>query len=272
MNKFTPHINVEYLKNNTLIFEEWFAQNYKGCKTDRELLPFFPTSYWVNNNYGNNEQAKQEAQDYICSLDKSKKYFSICQYDDGVLIHWDVLDVLEFNMNKKIGIEIPLICQPHPYKFGTPKKYIASFVGSRTHPIRNKLEKYKNLDGWYISFEPHDIETYCMILHESVFAICPRGYGLSSFRCYSEAIAYGCVPIYYSDIHVIPFGVDFNEFGIIANAADDLSETISALSELEILNKISNLTKYYDQYFTYDGCMNNIILQLEKEYYERVRR
>lgn len=35
MNKFTPHINVEYLKNNTLIFEEWFAQNYKGCKTDR---------------------------------------------------------------------------------------------------------------------------------------------------------------------------------------------------------------------------------------------
>ena len=93
MNKFTPHINVEYLKNNTLIFEEWFAQNYKGCKTDRELLPFFPTSYWVNNNYGNNEQAKQEAQDYICSLDKSKKYFSICQYDDGVLIHCDVLDV-----------------------------------------------------------------------------------------------------------------------------------------------------------------------------------
>jgi len=92
------------------------------------------------------------------------------------MIDWNGKDVLEFNMSKNIGVGLPLLCQPHPYKFHSEKKWFASFVGSRTHPIRNELEKLRGKEGYYLSYDPHDIETYCRILHESVFALCPRGY------------------------------------------------------------------------------------------------
>jgi len=136
---FKPHIIPVYPPHNELIFEEWFAENYKGCDTDRELLPIFPTSYHVNHSYNEDPIAMKALQDYADTLDTTKKYFLICQYDNGVLIDWKGKDVLEFNMSKQVGVQIPLICQPHPYKFPENKKWFANFVGSKTHPIRDSV-------------------------------------------------------------------------------------------------------------------------------------
>jgi exostosin family protein len=267
MRDMMPHIIPEYPKNNVQIFEEWFAENYKGCNTDRVLLPFFPTSFWVNNDYANDLVAKKEAQDYIDSLPNDTKYFGICQYDDGFLIDWESKDVLEFNMSKKIGVELPLLCMPHPYKFISEKKWLVSFVGSRTHPVRNELEKFKDKEGWYISFEPHDIETYCRILHESVFALCPRGYGLNSFRL-SEAMQYGSIPIYISDEWIVPFNNDFY-YGMRCLPTDDIARSIETVPELQIVKWSSLVEQAYQEYYTYDGCFNNIIKSLETEYHSR---
>ena len=79
MNKFTTPIRVEYPPHNKQIFEEWFAENYEGCNTDRELLPILPTAYHVNHNYGNDESARRFLQDYCDNLDQSKKYCSLGQ-------------------------------------------------------------------------------------------------------------------------------------------------------------------------------------------------
>ena len=73
MNKFRPHINPVYPPNNHLIFEEWFSMNYNGCNTDRRLLPVFFTSYWVNNDYGNDKEARRELNDFLGTLYKPKK-------------------------------------------------------------------------------------------------------------------------------------------------------------------------------------------------------
>jgi hypothetical protein len=263
MNKFRPHINPIYPANNILIFEEWFAINFNGCDTDRELLPFFPTSYWVNNNYAQDLVAKKEAQDFIDSLPNDKKYFIICQYDDGCLIDWKGKDVLEFNMSKKVGVELPLLCMPHPYSFSSPKKYLVSFVGSRTHPIRNELEQFKNQEAWYISYEPHNIQDYCRIIHESLFTLCPRGYGANSFRI-CEALQYNSIPIYISDEFIEPFGVDFNEIGVKVH-----SSNISGLPRVAGLMERTDINKYYNEYYTYNGCFNHIIKSLEAEFNSR---
>ena len=273
MNKFQPHINPIYPPNNTLIFEEWVTENYKGCNTDRELLPVHFTSYWVNNDYGNNQQARKELNDFLGTLDKSKKYWCVIQYDDGSMIDWRLfgLDVLEFNMSKTNGIMIPLICMPHPYKFKGGKKWLASFVGSRTHPIRNELEKLKNRDGYFISYEYGDIETYCRIMHESIFTLCPRGYGLSSFRL-TESLQYGSIPVYISDDFVHPFGVRFDDYGVALNSRhiEFLAEELEKIEPEEIVRKQDNIQKYYDEYYTYEGCFKNIINELETEY--RIRK
>jgi len=247
MNKFQPHIIPVYPPHNELIFEEWFDQNYSNCNTDRELLPVYFTSYWVNNDYGNNQQARKELNDFLGTLDKSKKYFTIIQYDDGSMIDWRLfgLDVLEMNMSKTNGIMIPLICQPHPYQFKGGKKLLASFIGGRTHPIRNELEKFKNRDGWHISYDLHNIEPYCKMMYESIFTLCPRGYGINSFRI-CEAMQYGSIPVYISDDFVHPFDVKFEDYGVALNSRhiEFLAEELEKIEPEEIVRKQKNIQRY----------------------------
>lgn len=273
MSKFKPSINVAYPPGNTPLFEEWMQTvwEYKppSIRTDREILPVNFTSYHVNNGYGKNEQALRELQEFVDSLDRGKKWFSICQYDDSVLIDFKDLDVMRFEMSKNIGTPLPLMCQPHPYQFSGYKKYLASFVGSRTHPVRKELEKYKGRHEWYISFEPHSIEDYCRILHESVFALCPRGYGANSFRI-AEAIQYGAIPVYISDEFIEPFGVDFNTIGV--KVLDDSADSLYLLESTPITmmaEKAAKLPSFYKKYYTYEGCMERIIHSLETEYHQR---
>ena len=270
MNKFQPHIIPVYPPHNELIFEEWFAEEYKGCNTDRELLPVFFTSYWVNNNYGNDLKARGELHEFLSIVDKSKKYFVPIQYDDGSMINWDSygLDVLEFNMSKTNGIMLPLLCQPHPYTFSGGKKYLVNFIGSRTHPIRNELEKYQGKEGWYISYERHEIEDYCRIISESVFTLCPRGYGTNSFRI-CESLQYGSIPIYLSDSsnHVVPFNLNFYSIGLLLEGLHSgmLDVKIASLTPEQIATFYENIPIVYNRYYTYGGCFNEIIKSLETE-------
>ncbi len=268
MNKFQPHIIPVYPPNNNLIFEEWFAENYAGCNTDRELLPIFPTSFHVNNGYG---EKKHELQEFCDTLDESKKYFIICQYDDGCMVDWKGKDVLEFNMSKQNGVMLPLICQPHPYKFDGEKKYLASFIGSRTHPIRNELEKFKGKEGWYISFEPHDIEAYCRIISESYFVLCPRGYGSNSFRI-CESLQYDVTPVYISDEFIEPFDIPFFLYGVpVANKnIHKLEDWLNPLNRHDEYIE-TNKKIFYEKMFTYEGCFYQIIKSLETECDKRQR-
>jgi hypothetical protein len=270
MDKFQPHIIPVYPADNHLIFEEWFAENYKGCNTDRGLLPVFFTSFYVNNNYGNDLAARKELQEYIYSLDRNKKWFVPIQYDDSILDDVSHLDLLRFEMSKSTGVGLPLLCQPHPYKFHSEKKWFASFIGSRTHPVRDKLEQYKDKDGYYISFEPHDIETYCRILHESVFSLSPRGYGANSFRA-SEAMQYGAIPAIISDDFIHPFNLKLQDYGITLHSkhVDFLDETLRMVDTLEIIRKQELCRSVYKDVYTFEGCMNKIIETLENEYNHR---
>lgn len=266
--KFRPHIIPVYPPDNFIIFEEWFRLKYISCNSDRVYLDLFPTSYWVNHDYGNNQERRKEIQDYVDSLDANKKYFSICQYDDGFMLDWKGKDVLEFNMSKQTGVMIPLICQPHPYKFSTEKKWLASFVGGRTHPIRNELEKLKNNPSIYISYEQHNIENYCRIMHESIFTLCPRGYGANSFRT-CEALQYNSIPIYISDEFISCFDVEFLNFGWKLNNDEigNIEKYIELFSKSEsIIEKQDAGRKFYEEYYTYEGCFKHIIESLETEF------
>lgn len=266
----TPHINVAYPKNNEIIFEEWFREVYRGCYTDRELLPINFTSFWVNNGYGNNLEAKKYLQDFVDGLDRSKKYFCVVQYDDGVLIDFKDLDVLQLNMSKKVDVEIPLLCQPHPYKFMTEKKWLANFVGGRTHPIRSNAERLKDLFGYYISYEQHNIESYCKILHESIFTLCFRGYGRSSFRI-CESLQYGSIPVYISDEFINQWDLDFNDFGVVIEEKDAgrIDEILSEISPQEILRKQNLLEGVYKNYYTFESNLINVKEFLQLEYNSR---
>lgn len=267
MNQFRPHIIPVYPADNNLIFEEWFAENYKGCNTDRELLPVFFTSFYVNNNYGNDLTVRKELQDYLNSLDRNKKYFSITQYDDSILEDVSHFDLLRFEMSKSEYVSLPLLCQPHPYKFNSQKKNFSCFVGGRTHPIRNELENLRFIEGHHISFDLHSPEQYCRILSESVFSLCPRGYGINSFRI-AESVQYGAIPVYISDDFVHPSWMKFSDFGVCINSRhiQFLDEELRRLSPERIIELQKNLSEAYEKFYTYKANMNHIINYLEAEY------
>ena len=260
--EFLPSIGVVYPHENWIVFEEWVAKQLPII-SEIEYLPIQWTAYFVNNGYGNDVLALHKLQQFIDRLPKDKKYWTIVQYDDGILVDVSGIDLLQFNMSKNIGVPIPLLCMEHSYVHTQDKSILASFIGSHTHPIREHIFKISNAE-YYISDEQHDINRYCKILANSIFGLCPRGYGLASFRA-TECMQYGTIPVYISDEFIIPFGVDFEGYGVLIKEEDAhrIEEILSNFTMLQIIEKQNNIKKYYEEYYTYTGAFNKI-----KEYLE----
>jgi len=261
--KFQPKINTFYPPENWTEFERWFFENYKEDVSDREYLPIFFCAYHVNNNYGQDKKARYDLQEYIDSLDPNKKYFTLSQYDDGVMVHWRGKDVLEFNMSKNSGFPIPLMCEPHSYKHDGSKKYLASFVGQRTHDLRQSVFALQGQDGYYISGVIHQIDHYCKIIAQSIFGLCPRGYGISSFRIL-ECMQYGTIPVYISDDFIFPHNLDFMDYGVIIESKDAhrIDEILKAIEPAQIIRMQDKIAELYQSHFSYEGCRQKIMEHL----------
>lgn len=259
-----PEINTIYPYENFVIFERWLLEQTIPT-TKRQLLPIQWTAFQVNNKYGKDKEALCRLQNFINELPTDIAYWTCVQYDDGILVDVSKLDLLQFSMSKNIGVPIPLICQPHSYKHDGTKNIFASFIGTHTHAIREKILDIKN-DNCYISDKQHGVNEFCKIIASSVFGLCPRGYGANSFRT-TECMQYGTIPVYISDEFIIPFNIHFNEFGILVKESDifRLDYILFSIDPLEILRKQDKIKKIYKEYYTYEGLFKNIIKHLEGE-------
>lgn len=263
--RFRPHIRVEYPENNKQIFEEWFYDHYiERDGQDRLYLPVFWTSYYVNNDYGKDQRAKQDLQNFLNGLDRSKKYFTILQYDDGILNDICGLDIKVFGSGGgRIDYPLPLIAMPHPYKFSNQDRDIfAFFRGSMTHDIRRNMTAIlRGRDGFVFPRGTTDTKNFCSMLARSVFALAPRGYGETSFRI-CEALSYGAIPVYISDKFIIPHHADFRKYGVIINA-DEVNQIESILRSIEpeaIRELQDNGRQAFEQFYTYQAN-RDLILQ-----------
>lgn len=269
--RFRPHMKAIYPSGNVMPFEEWFYRYYvhnkwNNSRGKREYLPIFWTSILVNTNHAKTKEEVPELQAYVDSLDRSKKYYSIVQYDLGVVVDLKDLDILLFNMSENNGYPMPLICLPQSFNFKNERKvYFASFIGSNTHPLREDVFNLADRDEQlYISREPHNIQEYCRIMSQSLFALCPRGFGKNSFRI-MEALQYGAIPVYYSDEFIIPHNIPFEMYGVKIDAGVDILEYLEKIEPLEIYKKQQNIKEAYDKLYTYEGNFNLIIEHLRNE-------
>lgn len=259
-----PHICVDYPQSNKLIFEEWLTKQTLP-QLEREFIPIHPTAYHVNNNYGQNKEAIYKLQQFFDGLDRSKKYWCVWQYDDCLLIDIKDLDIVTFGMSyrlyeQKPTYELPLIGQMNE-RLIKQKKYTASFIGTKTHPIRDKIVSV--LSGkkeYFISTEPFRPQEYFEIMAESIFTICPRGYGVPSFRTF-ESIHNYSIPVYVSDIFLEPYGIDFNEYGVKVKKedVDFLPDILRSFSSYDIEKKRKRMEELYPILCTYSGVLSKII-------------
>ncbi|GEO09126.1 exostosin domain-containing protein [Segetibacter aerophilus] len=110
--------------------------------------------------------------------------------------------------------------------YNNSRKYLYSFIGSKTHAVRNAIiniaprqDVYiKDTTGsqaWELNVEEalkYERE-YLEVMDESYFILCPRGIGPSTYRLF-EAMQLGRVPVIISDSWVEILGVDWDSFSI----------------------------------------------------------
>lgn len=259
--------SVEYPKGNKIPFERYFEQcfNEERPETFRKYLPIHWTSYYVNNKYGKDKKALKRLQDFIDTLDKNDKYFTILQYDDKILNNINDLDILVYSMGNNTNgyYPIPLISQPlcsSPFDNNYSKYIEYSFVGANTHLIREQLVKELG-ESEFLNLKSIDYNEYIMMLKHSVFAICPRGYGVTSFRMF-EAMAFGTIPVYVSDKFWEPFNIPFTEYGIKITP-DQIKDIPKILKTVDVKKMQQKVEEYFKKYFVYSSCFENIIKTLQ---------
>lgn len=270
-----PHINTDYPQSNKLIFEEWLTQQTLP-QLEREFIPIHVTAFHVNNNYGQNRECIYKLQEFFDGLDRSKKYWCVWQYDDGLLIDTKDLDIVTFGMSYRLPEQkptyvIPLIGQMGNKKypevtFYSEYKYFASFVGNITHPIRKKLvDNLVNTPNYYISTFNHSHDEYNSIIANSKFTLSPIGYGRCSFRFF-EAIYQGSIPVSIGDC-IEPYGIDFNEYGvkILEDKIEVIPEILNSFTPYEIEKKRKRMKELYPILCTYEGVFGKIIETLKNE-------
>ena len=269
---FRPHMTKCEPADNNLIFEEWFFEQHKQSPPtieNRHYLPIFWTSYYNNNKFGQDRKAMQELQAFVDSLDRSKKYYTVCQFEDGILTDLKDLDIITFSAFKKDNhkqLPIPLLCQPHAFPIRTNLDshlhHFASYIGSQNHPIRVMLNKFAPIPGWLIENSKVDINRYCDILSRSTFALCPRGYGITSFRI-CEALQFGAIPVYISDKFISPYGLLFEEYGVLVRERDidNLPQILQSIPPQEIERLKQNGKVAYGT-FNYVNALSYIYRQV----------
>ncbi|MBA3830075.1 MAG: FkbM family methyltransferase [Taibaiella sp.] len=243
--EFKPHHPWQYPADNDLIFEEWYGHQKHPHISGWTYLPIYWTSYYCKHKYGKDGYAMQRLQIFLNRLDKNKKYYTIVQYDDGILSNIIGLNIKVFAMSGiRIDYALPLICKPHTPLPKVEKDIYCSYIGANNHPIRSQLMQYSSIPNWYISDKKHSMDEFCSILNRSKYVLCPRGYGPTSFRI-MEALQYGAIPVYISDRFIIPHNVF--DYGLMTPNTEDLVRKLSDWDDTIWP------TDSFEKYFTYEA-------------------
>lgn len=281
---FLPKMPVVYPPHqgwNPMIEErayQYFSTNTE-LESDYIYIPIHWTSWHINNNYGQNAQPLIDFCNELAEKHPNEKFFTVVQYDGGTLVPIDNCRIFgsSGSFSSPIGNNsfydpIPLLCEPHDGIPNEVKTNKIGFAGLETHPIRTRMyEVLKDVEGYEFfmnSYDPNRTIQFREILYNSVFALAPRGYGPASYRMY-EAIQMQCIPIYLSDEFWLPFTdkIDWNKVCLLVS--EDEIESIpqkvdSLLESGEYKNMIEYGKEIYNQYLSWDGCLNTIVSYIKK--------
>lgn len=270
----TPKTFNPYPPDAIETFEEYFYKCFLKSPPDldRVYIPIFWTNYYISRDYGNEDIS--DLQLFLNKLDRDKKYFTIVQYDDSILSDIDDLDILIFTQGgygkyKDKSYPIPLHYQLNSVITNPDKNIFCSFIGRlSTHPIRELIFNiFKEMPKYFMS-KSTSYEHFKSIMSSSVFSLCPRGYGQTSFRIY-EALQSGSIPVYIYDDPLIPFKNEFELSDICVlihqDSIEEIDYILNSKSDEEIKKMQKNGQIFREKYFSYEGCKNTIIKILKNE-------
>jgi hypothetical protein len=103
------------------------------------------------------------------------------------------------------------------------------------------------------------------LMCRSVFALCPRGYGRTSYRMY-EAMQLGCIPVYIYDEPWLPYTdeLDWRQFAVLVplDQAPRLHDILSSIPADQIAAMQRRIGEIYDTYFTLPGVLRQMLRRM----------
>ena len=250
-------------------FEKYFYEKMKELQSVN-YVPVFWTELQTKLKMEEKAQT-QELQRLMNNLDKNKMYFTVVEHDDGITIINVPNNVLVFGMAGTGHIPLPLLYE-NPEMFEdlklNTKTVFCSFVGSLTHPCREKMVAVMNkpdvvliTDEWSLNVTEEKQRLFLELTCQSRFTLAPRGYGKTSFRMY-EALRFNSIPVYIYDEPWLPYKehLDWSKLVVLVhiNDIDTLYDRLKRITNEQIIEMID----YYhsvEHYFTYDGMCEYII-------------
>lgn len=296
-NQFQPDYNSDYPcysggKNMEEILYNYFLINKNNIESEYIYLPVFWTSYYILRNYANDID---DLYIWLDTLDKTKKYFTIVQYDSGIFVknydlnilvfsagggglninNNDVYRVIDFHglsrhifFGNKGDVDIPLMCLPQIESIpdNNKKDIFCSFMGRfDTHKCRIDMQLVLNNNDNIQFLHSIGYNEYKELLNRSIFTLAPRGCGYTSFRL-CEAIMTNSIPIYiWDDKKILPFSdiIDWDTFSIVINSSE-LDKLPTILEKTDIQEKQANLQKV-KHLFTFDATFHYIKNKIGKD-------
>ena len=252
--------------------EEYFYHKWvdAGITSERKYIDIFWTNLCLNKYHVGDEIP--DIQSIIDEkLDLKGKYFTITVPHENIKLPEDTL-VFNSGSNREAykDVPVPLVCSMIPNVSERPKDVFCSFVGARTHDLREQLfETYKNDPDfvfdrceWRIDVPQERWKLFKDITSRSKFVLCPRGTGRTSWRLY-EAMQLGAIPVYISDEYYLPWKdvLNWEEFCIFISEKEisDLKEILLKISD-ERYNKMKKIIKaMYNNFFSLEGVFRNIV-------------
>jgi hypothetical protein len=263
-------------------FYEWLQSHPEllvddPIQADWLYVPIFFNRIYINTpdsdgHWGGGEEELSEEIDKILRCEMPT--FTISEADEKYLypkINWKNLIVFcASRRDENGGIDIPLLCGPHPLpEVIPPKRYLASFLGNlETDGIRiDMAEELKNRKDCRVENANEPPEVFTEVMLESYIALCPRGQGAQSYRMY-ESLGLGIPPLYISDIDCRPFKkwIDWNKCSFWLKDTKNLSTYLDGLwisygDDLRI--KGQNARYMYEHYLMYQQWCPFVIRELE---------
>jgi hypothetical protein len=266
---YPPYHTGKYLEQYFIDF--YFKNKKEFDDTAYKFLPICWTDIYLYRN-----DLIPELQNFLNDLDKNIKYFTVSQHDDAPKEKLPP-NTIKFSAggNQPNCVPIPLICSSIPNINQIDKDIFCSFVGSATHSVRiemlhhliNKEDYVLKPKHWSPSIEDKRKDLFLDITSRSIFSLCPRGYGATSFRLY-EAMQLSAIPVYiYTNEPYIPFSniVDWNDICILIEKKDlkNIDNILKNISKEKQKQMTLNIKNVYNKTFTLDGMCLNILNYLK---------
>jgi len=252
---------LNWLQNHPDILSDDFKQ------ADWHYLPIYWTRWYYSNDYGrlNGNEIQSECDRVIID---DKKTFTIVQWAGGVQQHIGAAIQFQSSPLSKTKFMIPELSLHPGLPLIKPKKiFKASFVGRiNTHPSRSKFMDFLKAEPDVFFYDgERSIFYFTRVMLRSYISLCPRGFGMGSFRLFESLFA-GVTPLVFGDFDSRPFRkwINWDNFSFFTCELEECLQIIRNTSTDTLIN-MGKLAKIeYSKNIDFQKWCKFVLMELEE--------